>query len=109
MYPHLHRLLPLLGLLLPAAVTHADDNVASLEGWPDWVHEAMDTEAKRLKFKRIKTRDDSVRTRLPGKTQAPQAIDDGWYFISDIKAKSPLECYLFTSSRDLASLTDVIT
>ena len=108
MYPHLRRLLPLLGLLLPAAAIHADDRVASLDDWPAWTREAMTTEARRLKFRRVETPDDSVRTRLPGKTEAPQAMDDGWYFISDIKAESPLECYLFTSSRDLATLIDVI-
>lgn len=109
MHPPLHRLLPLLSLLLPAAAIRADDQVASLDGWPDWTREAMAAETRRLKFKRVTTPDDSVRTRLPGKTEAPQAIDDGWYFISDIKAESPLECYLFTSSRDLATLTDVMT
>ena len=87
---------------------HADDRVASLDDWPAWTREAMTTEARRLKFRRVETPDDSVRTRLPGKTEAPQAMDDGWYFISDIKAESPLECYLFTSSRDLATLIDVI-
>jgi hypothetical protein len=106
---HLPRLLLTLGALLPAAAAHAGDPAASLDGWPAWVHEAMAAEAKRLKFKRVETPDDSVRTRLPGKTEAPQPLDDGWYFISDIKAESPLECYLFTSSRDLATLTDVIT
>jgi hypothetical protein len=68
----------------------------------------MAVEARRLRFKRVETPDDSIRTRLPGKTQTPEAIDDGWYFNSDIKAEAPLECYLFTSSRDLATLTDVI-
>lgn len=109
MYTSLHRLLPLLSLLLPAAAIRADDHVASLDDWPDWTREAMAAETRRLKFKRIKTPDDSVHTRLPGKTEAPQAMDGGWYFISDIKAESPLECYLYTSSRDLATLTDVIT
>jgi len=102
------RLLLPLALLLPATTVFAGDDVASLEGWPAWVHEAMDTEVPRLKFKRIKTPDDSVRTRLPGKTTTPEAFDDGWYFVSDIKAESPLECYLFTSSRDLATFTDMI-
>lgn len=108
MYRFPQRLLLLPALLLPATTVLAGDDLASLDGWPAWVHEAMATEARRLKFKRIETPDDSVRTRLPGKTSTPEAIDDGWYFVSDIKAESPLECYLFTSSRDLATLTDVI-
>lgn len=109
MYRYPHRFLLMLGILLPATAFPADDNVTSLEGWPAWVHEAMATEARRLKFKRVKAPDSDVRTRLPGKTQAPQAIEDGWYFVSDIRAESPLECYLFTSSRDLATLTEIIT
>ena len=61
-----------------------------------------------LKNRAVATPDNSVRSKLPGKPAKPQPMEDGWYFSSDIKAESPLECYLFTSSRDLATLTDVM-
>lgn len=96
----------LLGALLFTATRAAE--TTPIDGWPEWVREAMPVEARRLKFRTVETPDDSMRSKLPGKTAAPTAIEDGWYFVSDIKAESPLECYLFTSSRDLAALTSAI-
>ena len=100
-------LLALAALSLATTMARADDT-ASLDGWPAWVHEAMDAEAKRLKYRELTTPDESVTARLPGKAQDPAPMEGGWYFVSDIKAESPLECYLYTSSMDLATLTDVV-
>lgn len=94
-----------LSLAVPAA--HAD-NHGSLQGWPDWVRDGMAAEASGLKYRDVTTPDDSIRARLPGKPAQPQAIEDGWYYTADIKSDSPVECYLFTSGRDLATFTDVI-
>lgn len=96
----------LLGALLFTATRAAE--TTPIDGWPEWVREAMQVEARRLKFRSVETPDDSLRSKLPGKAAKPAAIEDGWYFLSDIKAESPLECYLFTSSRDLAALTSAI-
>ncbi len=96
----------LLGALLFTATRAAE--TTPIDGWPEWVREAMQVEARRLKFRSVETPDDSLRSKLPGKAAKPAAIEDGWYFLSDIKAESPLECYLFTSSRDLAALTSTI-
>ena len=78
----------------------------SLEGWPDWVKQNMQNEAKRLKFREVETHDKSFRSKLPGKTTEPEQMEDGWYFTADIKAGVPVECYVFTSARDLATLLD---
>jgi hypothetical protein len=108
MYRYPRRLLVALSTLLLGASPAAADATASLDSWPAWVGDAMTAEAGRLDYRSVADPDDSVRGRLPGKPEVPRPIEGGWYFISDIGAESPLECYLFTSSRDLATLTDVI-
>ncbi len=95
--------LTVLALLLTPAATQAQQ---SLDGWPEWVREQMQDEAKRLKFRQIETSDGSFRSKLPGKTTAPEAMEGGWYMTADIKAGVPVECYVFTSARDLATLLD---
>lgn len=107
--PHTLPSLPawLVALFLAVPVAHAD-NTASLDDWPDWVRDSMENESRRLKYRDVRTPDDSVRTTLPGKPGQPQAIEDGWYFITDIEAESPLECYTLTSGRDLATFASLI-
>ena len=95
--------LTLLTLLLPQSETHAQQ---SLDEWPDWVREQMQDETKRLEFSEIETQDNRFRSTLPGETTAPQVMEDGWYFTTDIDAGVPVECYVFTSARDLATLLD---
>ncbi len=102
---HVSTWLTALWLAAPAAQA---DNTATLDGWPDWVRDGMAAEAPRLKYREVKTPDDSVRARLPGKPPKPQAIEDGWYYTADIKSDTPVECYLFNSGRDLATFIDVI-
>lgn len=99
--------LALLALLLAAATAGADDT-ASLDGWPEWVHKAMNAEVKRLKYRDVTTPDESVRASLPGKPLDAEPMEGGWYFATDIKAESPLECYLYTSSMDLATLINIV-
>jgi hypothetical protein len=103
-----HLLPAVLGALLLATTAARAAETMPMDNWPEWVREAMQAEVRRLKFRSVETPDDSISSKLPGKTATPEALDDGWYFVSDIKAESPLECYLFTSSRDLAALTDAI-
>ena len=93
-------------LLTPTGV-HAQAN-GSVEGWPDWVKEAMENEVRKTKFRKVKMPIDTISAKMPGKSEPVQAIDDGWYFISDIKAGSPLECYIYTTALDLASLTNIL-
>ena len=100
------RLAVLCALLLGTSAVYADG--VSMDGWPAWARDSMKAEIKRMKNRAVATPDDSVRSKLPGKPATPQPMEDGWYFSSDIEAESPLECYLFTSSRDLATLTDVM-
>ncbi len=80
----------------------------SLEGWPDWVSKSMQQEKRKQKLRDVKMPDDTIRIKMPGKPDAPQAIEDGWYFVSDIKAESPLECYVYTTSLDPSSLTNIL-
>ena len=100
------RLAVLCALLLGTSAVYADG--VSMDGWPAWARDSMQAEMKRMKNRTVVTPDDAIRSKLPGKPATPQPMEDGWYFSSDIKAESPLECYLFTSSRDLATLTDVM-
>ncbi|MDJ0711923.1 MAG: hypothetical protein QNJ14_16160 [Woeseiaceae bacterium] len=101
------RALPLLCLTLIALLlvpqTHAQQ---SLDGWPDWVRESMQDEAKKLKFRTVKTPDGDIRTKLPGKSKTPMHNEGVWYFVTDIDAGSLIECYLYTMAQDLAMLTD---
>ena len=101
------RLAILCAVLLSTSTVYADQGV-SMDDWPAWARKAMNAEMKRIKYRTVATPDGSVRSKLPGKPATPEPMGDDWYFSSDIKAESPLECYLFTSSRDLATLTDVI-
>ena len=100
--------LSLLAIALVLFTVPSAATAQSLEGWPDWVRDSMQDEIKRLKFRTVETPDGSIRTELPGKSKEPVLNDDVWYFATDIKAGSPVECYLFTSSRDLATLTDAM-
>ena len=92
--------------LLLTAIPARADYFLSLDGWPEWVRNGLADE-KRLKFRNASTPDDSFTTRLPGKPEI-QPIEEGWYFVSDIKAGSPLECYYYSSSRDLGTLTGFV-
>ena len=100
-------LITLLTLLLAAGTATAQSGDLD-ESWPDWVREGMEKEIRKLKPRRVKMPVASISTMLPGKSEAPQAIEDGWYFISDIEAGSPLECYIYTTSLDLGSLTNLL-
>lgn len=99
-------LITLIALLLASPVTRAQHD--PLSGWPDWVRDSMQAESRRMKFRAVATPDDALRSKLPGKPADPEAFDGGWYFASDIKAQSPLECYIFTGSMDLASLANLM-
>ena len=100
-------LIALLGATLFAADSNAQQN-DPLQEWPQWVQDAMQKESRRTKMRKVKTPDDSVHTKLPGKLSQLQEIEAGWYFQSDIGAESPLECYLFTEGQDVATLTNLM-
>lgn len=103
--------LSLLVALFTALLTTTHVNaqqIDPLDGSPQWVKDAMAQESRKPKLRTVKTSDGTFRTKMPGKAAEPQAIEDGWYFQSDIKAGSPLECYIFTTAMDLASLTNLI-
>ena len=94
-------------LILAIPYAYAD-NTASLDEWPDWVHDSMKKESRRLKYREVATPDNSVRTKLPGKPAEPQAIEDGWYYTTELKPDVLIECYLLTSGRDLATFTNAV-
>lgn len=101
------RYLAIVALLLVATNAHAQQG-PQLENWPEWVQEAMQTESRRMKFRKVVTSDESLHIKLPGKPEVPEAFDGGWYFASDIKANSPLECYIWNQSMDLATLANFL-
>ena len=106
----LMKLLPIMivTVFLGSVDSHAATNEQALDSWPDWLKEAMGKETRRPKFRKIEAPDGSFVSKLPGKHDAPSAFDGGWYFSSDIKAGSPLECYIWNESLDLASLTSYL-
>jgi hypothetical protein len=93
-------------LLAPTAV-NAELN-ATLDNWPEWVQASMADELGKTKLRRVKMPIKTLSVKMPGKPEPAQAIEDGWYFVSDIKAGSPLECYIYTTAMDLASLTSLL-
>lgn len=105
---HRQLLLPGLGALLLAATTTNAGDTASLDEWPAWVRDAMAAEAGRLKYRDVHDSDAGISVRLPGKAQDPQPMEGGWYFVTDVDAGSPVECYLYNSSKDLAALVNVV-
>lgn len=109
MRQYLRMSLPVLlfAALLTAANAQAQQDV-SMEGWPQWVQDAMQKELRKKKLRKVASGDDRFRSKMPGKPAKPESLDNGWYFSSDIRAEVPLECYIFTTAMDLATLTDLI-
>ena len=97
----------LTAVLLAPASLYAQAN-GDMQGWPQWVQEGMAKELRKTKLRQVKMPIETISIKLPGKSEPAQAIDDGWYINSDIKAGSPLECYIYTTALDLASLTNIL-
>ncbi len=100
-------LIALTTTLLAPSGTHAQET-GPMEDWPDWVKEAMESEVRKVKFRTARMPVDTIGAKMAGKPEPVQAIEDGWYFLSDLKAGSPLECYIYTTALDLASLTNTL-
>ena len=94
--------LTLIAALLPLSETRAQQ---PLDAWPEWVRESMQDEVAKLTFSKVDIPDDALTIKLPGKAEAPQAIEGGWYLATDIGAGVPVECYLIQEARDLGTLT----
>lgn len=73
-------------------------------GWPPWLQQAMAEESLQIRTRSVDVADGRYKFKLAGKPEKPEAIDGGWYLASDIKAESPLECYVFDDDMDLATL-----
>lgn len=93
-------------LLAPTSL-YAQAN-GNMEGWPEWVQEGMAKELRKSKLRQVKMPIETISIKLPGKPAPAEPIEDGWYINSDIKAGSPLECYIYTTALDLASLTNIL-
>ncbi len=97
------------GIALAAAmlVSHETSRaqVAEAALWPQWLDEAMAQEDLDLRIRKVELGDGRIRTRLAGKPAAePQAIEGGWYLPRDIDTGTPLECWVFTSTVDPATM-----
>ncbi len=92
-------------MLLTAPPVHAEQE-RSMDGWPDWIQKSMADESRKLKLRKVKFPDKSIQAKLPGKPAKAEAIENGWYLTSDIKAGSPLECYIFKTSSDIATMAN---
>ena len=106
-YARTAPIIVLLAALLTPTQAYAQAK-GSLESWPDWVQEGMAKEVRKTKLRDVEMPIDTISAKLPGKPGVAQAIDDGWYLNSDIKAGSLLECYVYTTGLDLASLTNIL-
>lgn len=90
-----------LALLLFAAPAGAQQDMS---GWPEWLRSAMAAESKRVRSKKHDFAD-GASVKLPGKVTNSQAVESGWYFVADIGAGGSIECYVFTSEPELASVS----
>lgn len=73
--------------------------------WPEWLQEAMAKESRKLRSKKVSVGDGFLNSRLAGKPLGdPQAIDGGWYLSSNIGTASPLECWVFSTTVDPATM-----
>ncbi len=105
MRPTLSLSVLFLAALLAAPNVQAE---VSMEGWPQWVQDAMEKELRKRKLRKVESGDELFRSKLPGKPAKPEEIESGWYFSSDIRAEVPLECYFFKGAKDLATLTNAV-
>ena len=85
---------------IPSLAQTAEDPA----GWPAWLQQAMAEESLRIRTRSVNVDDGRYKFKLAGKPEKPEAIDGGWYLASDIKAESPLECYVFDDDMNLATL-----
>lgn len=84
---------------------YAEQASADTQAWPQWLSDAMAQESRKLKASKVKFGDGVVKTRLAGKPAGkPQPIEDGWFIGSDIGSDAPLECWVFTTVVDPASM-----
>lgn len=80
------------------------------DAWPDWLKDAMGRETSGLDGQAVSLGDGAFRSRLPARSLTDaQPIEDGWYFTGDIESQGMLECWVFTTSVDPATLIANIT
>lgn len=90
-------------LLFTLSLSNA--NAQESNASPAWLQEAMAKESRKLRSSKIAVGDGFFSSRLAGKSLAgPQAIDGGWYISSDIDTPSPLECWVFSTTIDPATM-----
>lgn len=93
--------------LIAAGLTLANNSDAQqMDGWPEWLIEAMAAESSKLKTAEFAIEAGPYQFTLPKETSGPNAFDGGWYFESQIGSDAVLECYIFTGDNDLATLTN---
>lgn len=79
------------------------------ETWPNWLQQEMAKESRKSKKTRISVGDGFFESQLLGKSLGgPQAIEGGWYLSSDIGTPTPLECWVFSTTVDPATMASNI-
>ncbi len=106
--PALRRTLTYLTLLAISCNATAQ-GTASMEGWPEWLIEAMANEGKVKKLREVSIPDAGIATRMPGKPAKPEAFDGGWHIATDVGGQVPVQCYVYPSSMDLATFTQTLS
>ena len=77
---------------------------ASMDGWPDWLVEAMGREATGIKDQPVELDTRGFSTILPGTSLSePEFVDIGWYVTAGVGTETPMECWVFTSPIDAAT------
>ena len=101
---------PILATLLGFCLAVSNAAAQSLpERLPDWLQEAMSAESRDLIRHDVALGDGAFRSRLPGRSPANvSGIDDGWYVTTDIGSTAPLECWVFQTDVDPATMANNI-
>jgi hypothetical protein len=78
---------------------------AEAQALPEWFTTAMAQEKSKLKSTKVSVGDGFFTSQMAGKRMGkPQPLDGGWYMQSNIGTASPLECWVFESTVDPATL-----
>ncbi len=107
---HRHRATTLPLLMTLALLTASGANAQDMEGWPEWLVEAMAEESKTIKYKTVDINDGTYAFEVAGRPTKPEAFDGGWYFSANIgRSSAALECYIFDTDADLGTLANTLT
>jgi len=105
----MHHRIRAVCLIAAGVFAVSSSHAQQMDGWPDWLVEAMEAESGKIKNARMEVEAGPYSFELPKKTTGPNAFEGGWYFESDIGSNTAVECYIMTDNIDLASFTNTMS